>query len=290
MDTPIPPPPADPRFAQMPKALADRAVWTRLAADTTPFDDGGVPALLAHPDAGWNAPGAAPAKRPVVIWMHGRTVSKELDPGRYLRWIRAESGGIAACAIDLPWHGERIDLAKQGADHTLKMVERVVVELDLIVAALGEARWNGAFDLERIGIGGMSAGGMVTLVRLCKPHTFRCAAVEAAAGDYTPMRGRSFAVPELVEKLNPIDHLGDWRPIPLLALHSRADAWVPVAAIENFTDRLRERYTELGADPATVELVTWDRTGAPEEHMGFGEKSNEAKNLQTAFFTRWLGA
>jgi hypothetical protein len=51
---------------------------------------------------------------------------------------------------------------------------------------------------------------------------------------------------------------------------------------------LQRRYTEQGADPGMVELVMWDRTGAPEEHMGFGEKSNEAKNLQTEFFTRWL--
>jgi len=34
--------------------------------------------------------------------MHGRTANKELDPGRYLRLIRA---GIAVCAIDLPGHG-----------------------------------------------------------------------------------------------------------------------------------------------------------------------------------------
>jgi dienelactone hydrolase len=278
----------DPRFGQLPGALRDRAVVARLGAEATPFADGGVPVLLAHPELGWEGPGARPAPRPVVIWMHGRTVSKELDPGRYLRWIRAGGGGIAACAMDLPWHGERADEGKQGPEWTLRMIERVMVELDLVIEGLGDARWNGAFDLTRIGIGGMSAGGMATLVRLCKAHTFTCAAVEATAGDFGPMRGRSFYVPELVERMNPIEHLDGWRPIPLLALHSRADKWVPVACIENFTAALHRRYAELGADPGMVELVMWDRTGAPEEHMGFGEKSNEAKNLQTEFFKRWL--
>jgi len=75
------------RFSRLPSSLASRAKSVRF---------GDVPALLAHPD--WETPA------PVVLWMHGRTVSKELDPGRYLRWVRA---GIAACAVDLPGHGER---------------------------------------------------------------------------------------------------------------------------------------------------------------------------------------
>src|SRR5262245_11172372 len=78
------------RFSQMPSALRANARWQRLG----PSD---IPALLVHPD--WNS--GQPA--PMVLWMHGRTVNKELDPGRYLRWMRA---GIGACAVDLPGHGE----------------------------------------------------------------------------------------------------------------------------------------------------------------------------------------
>lgn len=58
----------DDRFARFPSDLA----WRTRAARLGPSR---VPALLAHPD--WTTPA------PVVIWMHGRTVSKELDPGRY---------------------------------------------------------------------------------------------------------------------------------------------------------------------------------------------------------------
>lgn len=278
----------DARLAQMPQALRERAVWARLGAEETPFGDGGIPALLAHPEMGWEKNGAMPEPRPVVVWMHGRTVNKELDPGRYLRWLRAEGGDVAVCAIDLPWHGERADAEKQGSEWTLRTVERALVEIDLVVRALGEARWNGAFDVSRMAIGGMSAGGMCALARLCKEHPFVCAAVEATAGDFGPMRGHRFYVPELVERLNPMTHLEQWRPIPVVALHSRADAWVPVACIENFTAALQRRYAEMGADPGMVELVTWERTGAPQEHMGFGTKSNEAKTIQTEFFTRWL--
>ncbi len=275
----------DERFAGLPRALAERSRWERLAADRTPFDDGGVPALLAHPDDRWWEPGATPTPRPAVVWIHGRTVAKELDPGRYLRWQRA---GIATCAIDLPGHGERLDEARQGAETSLGAIEQCAAEIDLVVEALGDPRFNGAFDLRRLAIGGMSAGGMVSLIRLCRDHPFVCAAVEATAGNFRAMEGRSFYDEDRVERLNPMDHLRDWRPIPLLGLHSRADMWVPVAAMEMFIDELRAHYQWMGAEPELIEWVTWRETGAPEEHVGFGRFSNDAKNTQTLFLAERL--
>src|SRR5690606_31340912 len=119
------------RFRQFPQALASRARTERLGP--------GIPALLAHPD--WQRP------CPTVIWLHGRTVNKELDPGRYLRWIRA---GLAACAIDLPGHGERLDPSYHTPERTLDLVEQGVAEIDHIVEALAEPRWSGVFDLDRL--------------------------------------------------------------------------------------------------------------------------------------------
>src|SRR6185436_2606689 len=107
------------RFARLPQSLSRRARWERLGPS-------GVPAMLAHPD--WRTPA------PVVIWMHGRTAHKELDPGRYLRWLRA---GIGACAIDLPGHGERADQALQTGAGTLRVVTQAVEEIAAVVRALG---------------------------------------------------------------------------------------------------------------------------------------------------------
>lgn len=256
-----------------------------------------MPALLAHPDEGWHDPGAAaPSARPVVLWMHGRTVNKELDPGRYLRWLRAPGGGIATCAIDLPGHGERFEKSAQGSNATLEVVETACTEVDRVVQDLADPRWRGAFDLGRMAIGGMSAGGMVTLVRLCREHSFRCAAVESTAGDFEQMRslgefytkGGRDPEGELAGRLNPIAHLEGWAPIPLLALHSERDSWVPVGAIRSFTDALKAHHEARHADPSMVQLVTWPETGAPNEHAGFGRVANDAKNLQTDFFARWL--
>ncbi|MBL0922647.1 MAG: hypothetical protein IBJ10_11050 [Phycisphaerales bacterium] len=83
-------------------------------------------------------------------------------------------------------------------------------------------------------------------------------------------------------------HIEGWRPIPLLALHSEADEWVPVAAIRSFAEALRSRYARLGARPDQVVLTTWPTTGAPAEHAGFGRVANDAKNAQVEFLQGWL--
>jgi dienelactone hydrolase len=228
-----------------------------------------------------------------MLWLHGRTVNKELGPGRYLRWIRA---GIGACAIDLPGHGERFDADAQRPERTLYVVRQAIGEIDHILRALTGPEFRlpdgrPAFDPARIGIGGMSAGGMVTLRRLCEPHPFVCAAVESTAGDFSRMPAYDARYDRaLIDEIDPLRHLANWRAIPLLALHSEADEWVPVDAIRAFTDALRQRYSAQDADPQTVELMTWPTTGAPAEHSGFGRVSNDAKNLQTAFLARHLGA
>lgn len=252
-----------------------------------------IPALVAHPTPGWDRAGSRPSPRPLVLWFHGRTVSKELDPGRYLRWLRAgptPEEGLALCAVDLPGHGERFDESLQTPQRTLDVVERAAAEVDAILEDLAAPRWNGAFDLSRCAVGGMSAGGMVTLVRLCSPHTFRAAAVEATSGAFAFMVERGLYDPHAAARLEPLRRVAGFRPIPLLALHSEADEWVPVASMRSFLSALSRRYAEANADPTLVRLHTWPTTGAPNEHYGFGRVANEAKNLQTAFLFETLTA
>ena len=257
------------RFTGLPSSLAEQTRLETLA---------GVPALLAHPD--WTKPA------PTMLWMHGRTANKELDPGRYSRWLRA---GIAAVSLDLPGHGERLDRAMHQPDHTLLAVEQMVGEIDRVIEALADPKWEGAFDLDNLAIGGMSAGGMATLRRLCDEHPFKAAAVESTAGDFSLMPYLQMYEPGIINRLDPIRHVEGWTPIPLLALHSGIDEMVPLAAIESLFDRLRAHYTEHGADSdELLSLKTWPETGAPSEHAGFGKVAAEAKSLQVEFLERWL--
>lgn len=266
------------RFSQLPRALAERTRMMRLA---------GVPAIVAHPD--WRTPA------PMMIWMHGRTANKELDPGRYLRWVRA---GIAAVALDLPGHGERTDVQLQEAGRTLEAVQQMVGELDYVVEAIAEMPEAELFDLDRTGCGGMSAGGMAALRRLCEGHDFACAAIEGttgsvrdlyfptAAGAHAPWRAKASEV--LADELDAASRLSGFRPIPLLALHTTTDRVVPIENLTGFLGLLGAEYERKGVSPSLIELRTFSHTGAPEEHAGFGKFGNDAKNAQVEFLVRQL--
>ena len=89
---------------------------------------------------------------------------------------------------------------------------------------------------------------------------------------------------EEIDQLNPMARLEQWREIPLQAIHSRIDEWMSFAGQQAFIEALRARY----AEPDLIELVEYERTGAPFEHIGFGVKSADAKNRQRDFFQRWL--
>lgn len=252
----------------LPSSLKRTARWEKLGG-------GRVPAMLVHPD--WDSGEAVP----VVLWMHGRTVNKELDPGRYLRWMRA---GIGACAVDLPGHGERYDETLQQPDRTLDVVTQMIDEIDSIVEALAQYP---QFDVNRLAIGGMSAGGMATIARLTKPHRFRCASVEATTGSWMHQRRRAMfreQTDETIAAIDPIQHLDGWREIPFQAIHTRADEWVAFEGQQEFIDALKARY----ADPALIDFITYDTTGAPFEHAGFGRHAADAKDRQRDFLSQQL--
>ena len=246
----------------------------------------GVPALVSQPRGDGRAQ--------LLVWMHGRTVDKFLDPGRYNRLVRA---GIATCAIDLPGHGERVSLLGEAPAHdpsrSLDVIEQAVGEIDGVVRAIAD-EFGDRIDTSRLAIGGMSLGGMVTLRRLCEPHSFACASVEATSGNlaglYFDDDGPRAGWPVVheradVARVDPMEHVDGFTPVPLLVLHSEADEMVPWSVQRRFLDAVRPRYDAAGA---RLDVRTWPETGAPGEHVGFGRVSNEAKTLQTAFLAEYL--
>jgi len=261
----------------MPRSLQSRSVTDTLGDD--------VPALIATPE------GDAPV--PFVLWMHGRTVHKELDPGRYQRWIRA---GIGAVALDLPGHGQRYVEGSHDPSHTPEVVEQMVSEIDGVLASIRERYPR--MDLSRAAIGGMSAGGMATLRRLCDPHPFLAAAIEGTTGDLAGLYfdAENADTPHWpvehdrasVQRIDTAKHLDTFRPIPLLALHNEGDELVPIGVQRAFLDRLGDHYQAQGADRSLIRLETFVDTGAPAEHAGFGRYANDAKNIQLDFLSEAL--
>lgn len=247
----------------MPKSLRACARWERL---------GGVPALLMHPDFA----GSAVRRRPTLLWLHGRTANKELDNSRYLRMIRAD---MACVAVDLPGHGERAESDLQASERSMQVIEAMLGDLPGVLAAIAS---HGGFDTARLAIGGMSLGGMVALVALCRRHAFVAALVEATTGDWTHLPS-ALHDPRRADALEPARHLDAWRPVPLLALHAEHDEWIHAAWQRSFVERLRP----VNA-PAPTELVVYPRTGAPHEHIGFGTFAPQAKDAGVQFLARHL--
>ncbi|MCH2144690.1 MAG: alpha/beta fold hydrolase [Phycisphaerales bacterium] len=254
-----------PILGELPNSIRRNARHVRLSGD--------VPAMLVRPESG-------ATDAPLFIWMHGRTANKELDPGRYIRLMRA---GIASCALDLPGHGERLDPRRQEPGAIVDVIQQMLEELDPV---LEDLRSMDTHDATRIGIGGISAGGIVTLLRMTREHDFRCAAVEATTGNRA-FRSETMSVDDdRLEGIDVMNRLEDWREVPLLAVHNRFDEWIDVAGQEVFMDTLRKRYDR----PELVELHVYEeRTGAPFEHAGFGRFSPDAKDRQVAFLCRHLG-
>lgn len=263
---------------QFTAALTAMSQWVRLASD--------VPAVIVRPPPTVQPP----SPLPLLLWFHGRSVNKELDPGRYARLARV---GVATCAIDLPGHGERSDAALQAPEATLRVVSQAVDEVDPILESL---RQMGDFAMDRVAIGGMSAGGMVTMVRLCRAHSFRAALLESTTGSWKHQSHRAMWDAGIVEALNPIDHLagadasdegnrlGGWREIPVLSLHNTHDEWVDVRGAREFTEALRAR----ARHPAAIQLHEYQGGGAPSEHAGFGRFGADAKDRGTAFLREAL--
>ena len=201
--------------------------------------------------------------RPFLLWIHGRTADKELDPGRYLRYVRA---GINVCAVDLPGHGQRYVENMQTPESAVDVVLQMSQEVNTVLHALHSFP---SFNHEKAAIGGMSAGGIAAILRLTEPHPFVAAVLEATMGQWRLSR-------------HPADNLENWIEIPLLAFHSRHDQWIPYAAQEAFISRLKQQYEK----PEYIEFVTFENTGAPKEHLGFGRESALVKEMQVDYLTR----
>lgn len=253
-----------PRLGELPNSLKKNADFLRLGDD--------VPVMLVRPEA-------PTGDDPLFIWMHGRTTHKSFDPGRFLRLMRS---GIATCSIDLPGHGERLEGGRDEPEAIIGVILQMVEELDAVLLDLDSM---GEFDQDRIGIGGISAGGIVTLLRLTQPHRFSCAAVEATTGNRSFRNRGAFPDTDALSALDVMPRIDGWREIPILGLHNRHDEWIDAAGQELFFESLRERYER----PELAELHVYEElTGAPHEHSGFGRQATDAKNRQVEFLARTL--
>jgi dipeptidyl aminopeptidase/acylaminoacyl peptidase len=100
-----------------------------------------------------------------------------------------------------------------------------------VLAARHYLRWRGDIDPQRIGIYGMSYGGLLTALALARDSALFAAGVDCAGvSDWSPAFTGA-GVPETVRQTaaasSPLAAIGQWRS-PVLLLHADADQVVPL--------------------------------------------------------------
>ena len=157
-------------------------------------------------------------------------------------------------------------------------------EIPLVLAELDAI---GGFSMEHAAIGGMSAGGLTAVYHLLNPHNFKTVVLEASGGAWRHLRNSGMLLhvtEQELEQVNPMNHLDSWKDIPLLAFHNKHDARIPFATEADFIDAIKLQ----SSNPEDIELVAFEASGAPDEHMGFGRESAFVKEVQVEFLVKHL--
>jgi len=236
-------------------------------------------------------PDAPEGPLPTIVYVHGGPYSRwtngwNLRPNNWAQWLATHGYAVLMpnCRGGMG-HGNAFATAARGdvggADYRD------------IMAAVDAAIERGIADPDRLGIGGWSQGGFMTAWAVTQTHRFKAGVMGAGVSDWGMMTMTSdmqtFEAtlggdrpwdgpgPHNAARLSPISYAKD-ATTPLLILHGREDARVPVSQAIGFERALRER-------GVPVQLVTY-----PREPHGVRERAHQRDILRhvRAWYDRWL--
>mgnify|MGYP001166142313 CR=1 FL=1 len=236
-------------------------------------------------------PNAPEGPLPTVVLIHGGPYSRwtngwNLRPLNWGQWLATQGYAVLMpnCRGGMG-HGNAFATAARGdvggADYRD------------IMAAVDAAIARGIADPERLGIGGWSQGGFMTAWAMTQTHRFKAGVMGAGVADWNMMTMTSdlptFEAalggdrpwdgpgPHNAARLSPISYATHAKT-PLLILHGKEDARVPVTQAIGFARALREQ-------DVPVQFVTY-----PREPHGVRECAHQRDILRRvrAWYDRWL--
>ncbi len=200
-------------------------------------------------------------KLPVVVVLHGFGCSKQESAPLLPRLAGA---GFLAVAIDGFLHGRRREpsvfareLADLADDFAIWVhqtcVSHTVRDVSRIIDSLGDLPHA---DISRIGVTGVSMGSCSALVLACREPRISAVATLIGAADFWwdvtkiapgPRQDawRQHLSPrlrQLVDSLDPMQHMAGIFPKPVLFLNGGKDHWIDPRSVEEFARRLRTQY------------------------------------------------
>ena len=228
---------------------------------------------------------------PTIVYVHGGPYSRwangwHLRPNNWGQWLATHGYAVLMpnCRGGLG-HGNAFATAARGdvggADYRD------------IMAAVDAAIARGIADPERLGIGGWSQGGFMTAWAITQTHRFKVGVMGAGVADWNMMTMTSdmptFEAalggdrpwdgpgPHNAARLSPISYAKNAKT-PLLILHGKNDARVPVTQTIGFARALREQ-------SVPVQVVIY-----PREPHGIRERNHQRDILRRvrAWYDQWL--
>lgn len=201
---------------------------------------------------------ASSSPGPVVIALHGFGESKEsLLPYA----AKMAEQGITLLIPDAPRHGER----SLGEDRfTLASIHKITpILLGLlrdVTTLIQYVRTSGEFDGARVGLTGVSMGGVVTLAAMTK-HPEVKTGVAILAMDSVRKFARHHKFPKMMwPVVGYLDRYIDHRripPRPLLMLNGAEDPVMPVSYVREFVQEMKTLY----GNDSQIELVEFPGVG-----------------------------
>lgn len=236
-------------------------------------------------------PDAPDGPLPTIVYVHGGPYSRwsngwHLRPNNWGQWLATHGYAVLMpnCRGGLG-HGNTFATAARG--------DVGGADYQDIMAAVDAAIERGIADPERLGIGGWSQGGFMTAWAVTQTDRFKAGVMGAGVSDWGMMTMTSdmptFEAtlggdrpwdgpgPHNAAHLSPISYAKHART-PLLMLHGKEDARVPVTQAIGFARALREQ-------DVPVQLVTY-----PREPHGVRERNHQRDILRRvrAWYDCWL--
>lgn len=237
---------------------------------------------------------ATKKKMPLVFIFHGFNSNKDLMEEKTRFGMHLAEKGFYAVYVDAYMHGERSLKRFTNASQATKekMLMEIVVhtgkEIDLLIDYFAEKE---ECDSERVGITGISMGGMITFYAignnpriqvavpiLGTPYFEKFILDKVTGGDYTVARNYSKTFNKVLTSIresDPKDQIANFAPKPLLMLNGKRDRQVPPGYAEDLYQKLKSMYS----DPKRLKLKLHDV-----EHT----VSNEMKDEMIAWFEMYL--
>jgi len=213
------------------------------------------------------------AAKPIVFCQHGFTGIKESMLSTCLRLADA---GFFAVAIDAVKHGERVDpnLLANLRENFAPFFEILLGTVKDVGKVIEHLEDNVNADVERVGMMGVSMGGIITLLTAAVNQKVKAIASVIGGANFPvlleksainkmglpmgPLEKLGSSAIEFVKKHDPINNVDRFRTMPVLLLNGEQDDLVPLECASSLYNALKPFY---GVAQDRLKLKVYPKTG-----------------------------